>query len=49
MSTDTPRTVLNVGGQEWDQVVEAAKAADPGERIVVNMGPSTRRRTACCD
>lgn len=39
MSTDTPRTVLNVGGQEWDQVVEAAKAADPGERIVVNMGP----------
>lgn len=39
MSTDTPRTVLNVGGQEWDQVIEAAKAADPGERIVVNMGP----------
>ncbi|MGB3474631.1 MAG: NADH dehydrogenase (quinone) subunit D [Mycobacterium sp.] len=39
MSTDTPHTVLNVGGQEWDQVVEAAKAADPGERIVVNMGP----------
>jgi len=39
MSTDTPRTVLNVGGQEWDQVVEAARAADPGERIVVNMGP----------
>ncbi|MEB3032118.1 NADH dehydrogenase (quinone) subunit D [[Mycobacterium] nativiensis] len=38
-SSDTPRTVLNVGGQEWDQVVEAAKAADPGERIVVNMGP----------
>ncbi|GFG85949.1 NADH dehydrogenase (quinone) subunit D [Mycolicibacter algericus] len=39
MSTETPRTVLNVGGQEWDQVVEAARAADPGERIVVNMGP----------
>ncbi|MDD7813603.1 NADH dehydrogenase (quinone) subunit D [Mycobacterium sp. CSUR Q5927] len=39
MSTETPRTVLNVGGQEWEQVVEAAKAADPGERIVVNMGP----------
>ncbi|WP_024442464.1 MULTISPECIES: NADH dehydrogenase (quinone) subunit D [unclassified Mycobacterium] len=39
MSTDTPHTVLNVGGQEWDQVVDAAKAADPGERIVVNMGP----------
>lgn len=39
MSTETPRAVLNVGGQEWDQVVEAAKASDPGERIVVNMGP----------
>ena len=44
MSTPTtgqPGTekVLNVGGQEWDQVVEAARAADPGERIVVNMGP----------
>ncbi|MEO6794148.1 MAG: NADH dehydrogenase (quinone) subunit D [Mycobacterium sp.] len=39
MSTDKPQTVLNVGGQEWDQVIEAAKAADPGERIVVNMGP----------
>ncbi|HET9876178.1 MAG TPA: NADH-quinone oxidoreductase subunit D, partial [Mycobacterium sp.] len=40
MSTPEPsRTVLNVGGQEWDQVVQAAKAADPGERIVVNMGP----------
>ena len=35
----TPHKVLNVGGQEWDQVVDAAKAADPGERIVVNMGP----------
>lgn len=35
----TPKTVLNVGGQEWDQVVEAAKTADPGELIVVNMGP----------
>lgn len=36
---DTAKTVLNVGGQEWEQVVQAAKAADPGERIVVNMGP----------
>ena len=39
MGTEASHTVLNVGGQEWDQVVEAAKAADPGERIVVNMGP----------
>ena len=38
-AADRPQTVLNVGGQEWDQVVAAAKAADPGERIVVNMGP----------
>ncbi|MBS9533697.1 NADH-quinone oxidoreductase subunit D [Mycobacterium sp. M1] len=44
MSTPTtgqPRAekVINVGGQEWEQVIDAAKAADPGERIVVNMGP----------
>lgn len=42
MNTPTggkPQTVINVGGQEWDQVIDAAKAADPGERIVVNMGP----------
>ncbi|MCV7298566.1 NADH-quinone oxidoreductase subunit D [Mycobacterium barrassiae] len=35
-------TVVVVGGQDWDQVVEAAKqnaAAHAGERIVVNMGP----------
>ncbi|MBS4727383.1 NADH-quinone oxidoreductase subunit D [Mycobacterium sp. SM1] len=36
---DTPDTVLNVGGQDWDQVIEAARSVDPGERIVVNMGP----------
>lgn len=39
MSTETPQTVLNVGGQEWEEVIAAARAADPGERIVVNMGP----------
>ena len=34
-------TVVVVGGQDWDQVVDAArqKAADAGDRIVVNMGP----------
>lgn len=32
-------TVLMAGGQDWQQVVEAARAADPSERIVVNMGP----------
>lgn len=36
---DAPQKVLTVGGQEWDQVVELARSADPGERIVVNMGP----------
>ncbi|MBN3459204.1 NADH-quinone oxidoreductase subunit D [Mycobacterium sp. DSM 3803] len=32
-------TVVMVGGQDWDQVVTAAAEAQPGERIVVNMGP----------
>jgi NADH-quinone oxidoreductase subunit D len=32
-------TVLMAGGQDWEQVVAAARAADPNERIVVNMGP----------
>ncbi|MEW5808826.1 MAG: NADH dehydrogenase (quinone) subunit D [Actinomycetota bacterium] len=37
-----PERVVVVGGQDWDQVVTAARqnAADhAGERIVVNMGP----------
>lgn len=35
-------TVVVVGGQDWDHVVEAAReaaAANAGDRIVVNMGP----------
>jgi NADH-quinone oxidoreductase subunit D len=36
-------TVLSVGGQDWDQIVEhaaaVAAAGEPGERLVVNMGP----------
>jgi NADH-quinone oxidoreductase subunit D len=32
-------TVIMAGGQDWDDVVKAAAAAQPGERIVVNMGP----------
>ena len=44
MSTDT---VITLGGQDWDEIVEAAKTAaraggdagSAGERIVVNMGP----------
>jgi len=45
-STGTPNgdgaaaeTVVAVGGQDWEQIVEAARGGDPGERIVVNMGP----------
>lgn len=42
MSTET---VITLGGQDWDQIVETARAAatagtgDGAERIVVNMGP----------
>ena len=36
--TDTD-TVLVATGQDWDQIVAAARQADPGERIIVNMGP----------
>src|SRR6201990_1860364 len=32
-------TVVIVGGQDLDQVAAAASDAQPGERIVVNMGP----------
>ncbi len=35
----TGETVLSVGGQDWDEIVEIAQSADPGERLVVNMGP----------
>ena len=31
--------VIMVGGQDWDEVVSAAAQSQPGERIVVNMGP----------
>src|SRR5690348_729348 len=40
-TTDMTETdsVVVVGGQDWDKIVDAARDADPGERIVVNMGP----------
>ena len=41
-SPTPPERVVVVGGQDWDQVVAAARenaAAHVGERIVVNMGP----------
>ena len=37
MSIEDPVVVL--GGQDWDEVVSAAKEGMAGERIVVNMGP----------
>lgn len=41
-SAHRPERVVVVGGQDWDQVVTAARenaAEHAGERIVVNMGP----------
>ncbi len=37
MTIDDPVIVL--GGQDWDEIVAAAKEGVAGERIVVNMGP----------
>ena len=32
-------TVITLGGQDWDEIVTAAREGMAGERIVVNMGP----------
>jgi NADH-quinone oxidoreductase subunit D len=41
--TTTPdgegETLVAVVGQDWEQIVEAARKGETGERIVVNMGP----------
>ncbi|MFN8070319.1 MAG: NADH dehydrogenase (quinone) subunit D [Mycobacterium sp.] len=37
MTVDEPVVVL--GGQDWDDVLTAARSGEAGERIVVNMGP----------
>ena len=37
MTVEDP--VIDLGGQDWDQIVAAARAGEAGERIVVNMGP----------
>ncbi len=46
MSTDFSRAgasaddpVIVLGGQDWDEIVAAARKGEAGERIVVNMGP----------
>lgn len=31
--------MITLGGQDWDDIVAAARAGEAGERIVVNMGP----------
>ncbi|MCB0932823.1 MAG: NADH-quinone oxidoreductase subunit D [Mycobacterium sp.] len=31
--------VVVLGGQDWDEIVSAARAGEAGERIVINMGP----------
>jgi len=31
--------VIVLGGQDWDEIVAAARLGEAGERIVVNMGP----------
>ena len=31
--------VITLGGQDWDEIVTAAREGQAGERIVVNMGP----------
>src|SRR3984885_13678209 len=37
---DDSDTLIAVTGQDWNKIVEAArKSGEPGERIVVNMGP----------
>ncbi|WP_445169373.1 NADH dehydrogenase (quinone) subunit D [Mycolicibacterium sp. Dal123E01] len=37
MSTD--ENVIVLGGQDWEEIVAAARKGEAGERIVVNMGP----------
>ena len=42
MSTTQPsesEKVVVLGGQDWNQIVDAARDSVAGERIVVNMGP----------
>ena len=35
----TEENVIVLGGQDWQDIVAAARASEAGERIVVNMGP----------
>src|SRR6478609_8945488 len=35
----TEENVIVLGGQDWEEIVAAARQGEAGERIVVNMGP----------
>ena len=39
MTAETEGRVYNVGGEDWDEVVNAASEASGEERLIVNMGP----------
>src|SRR6266567_4255092 len=39
MTAETEGRVYNVGGQDWDEVVNAAAEEAGQERLIVNMGP----------
>jgi NADH-quinone oxidoreductase subunit D len=39
MTAETEGRVYNVGGQDWDDIVQAAGEASNEERLIVNMGP----------
>ena len=39
MTAETEGRVYNVGGEDWDEVVNAAAEGSSEERLIVNMGP----------
>ena len=39
MTAETEGRVYNVGGQDWDEVVNAAAEEAGEERLIINMGP----------
>jgi len=43
----TTGRVYDVAGEDWDAVVADNADRTTNEQIVVNMGRSTRQRTAC--
>ena len=39
MTAEAEGRVYNVGGEDWDEVVNAAAEGSSEERLIVNMGP----------